>query len=40
MYRFTNTAQYLDFLFNINADLMTYVNTNGKFKGAGVATDY
>ncbi|MFB0902788.1 MAG: hypothetical protein QMB11_00235 [Nonlabens sp.] len=40
MYRFTNTAQHLDFLFNINADLMTYVNTNSKFEGADVATDY
>ncbi len=39
MYRFTNTAQHLDFLFNINADLMTYVNTNGKFEGADVAAD-
>jgi hypothetical protein len=40
LYRFTNTAQYLDFLFNINADLMTYVNTDGKFEGADAAADY
>ncbi len=40
LYRFTNTPQYLDFLFNINADLMTYVNTKDKFEGADVASDY
>jgi hypothetical protein len=40
LYRFTNTTQYLEVLFNINADLMTYVNTDGKFEGADVATNY
>lgn len=40
LYRFTNTPQYLDFLFNVNADLMTYVNTKDKFEGANVAADY
>jgi hypothetical protein len=40
LYRFTNTQNYLDFLFNVNADLLIHVNTKDNFEGANVAADY
>lgn len=40
LYRFTNTQNYLDFLFNVNADLLIHVNTKNNFEGANVAADY
>lgn len=35
-----NHPQYLDFLFNVNADMLTYVSTKGKFEGADEAAKY
>ncbi|SCY32606.1 hypothetical protein SAMN05192588_2271 [Nonlabens sp. Hel1_33_55] len=40
LYRFSNTPEYLSFLKNVNADLMTYVNTDDNFEGADTAADF
>lgn len=40
LYRFTNSPEYLNFLFNVNADLMTYVNTENNFEGADTAAEF
>ncbi len=40
LYRFTNTPEYMNFMFNSNSDLMTYVNTDGNFEGADTAADF
>ena len=40
LYRFTNTPEYISFLKHANADLLTYVNTDGNFEGADVAADF
>ncbi len=38
--KITNHPQYLDFLININADMLTYVSTNGKYEGADEAAKF
>lgn len=35
-----NHPQYLDFLLNVNADVLTYVSTKGNFEGADEASKY
>lgn len=35
-----NHPQYLDFLLNVNADILTYVSTKGNFEGADEAAKY
>ncbi len=35
-----NHPQYLDFLFNVNADMLTHVSSKGKFEGADEAAKY
>lgn len=35
-----NHPQYLDFLLNVNADVLTYVSTKGNFEGADQAARY
>lgn len=35
-----NHPQYLDFLLNVNADILTYVSTQGKSEGADEAAKY
>jgi hypothetical protein len=40
LYRFTNSPEYISFLKHANADLLTYVNTDGNFEGADVAADF
>lgn len=35
-----NHPQYLDFLLNVNADILTYVSSNGKTEGADEAAKY
>lgn len=35
-----NHPQYLDFLLNVNADVLTYVSTKGNFEGADEAAKY
>jgi len=40
LYRFTNTPEYISFLKHVNADLLTYTNTDGNFEGADVAADF
>jgi hypothetical protein len=40
LYRFTNSPEYISFLKHANADLLTYVNTDGSFEGADVAADF
>ena len=36
----TNHPQYLNFLININADILTYVSTDGKYEGADEAAKF
>lgn len=37
---YNNQPDYLDFLININADIMTHVSTEGKFEGADEAAEF
>lgn len=37
---YNNQPAYLDYLININADMLTYVSTNGKFEGADEAATF
>lgn len=37
---YNNQPEYLDYLMNINADLMTYVSTDGNFEGADEAATF
>ena len=37
---YNNQPKYLDYLININADMMTYVSTNGNFEGADEAAEF
>lgn len=38
--KMTNHPQYLDFLMNVNADMLTYVSTKDKFEGADEAAKF
>ncbi len=38
--KYENSAEALDFLMNVNADILTYVNSKKAFEGADVAADY
>jgi hypothetical protein len=40
MLKITNHPDYLDFLININADMLTYVSTKGKSEGADEAAKF
>lgn len=37
---YNNQPNYLDYLININADMMTYVSTDGNFEGADEAAEF
>ena len=39
-FKVENNQQYLDFLINVNADMLTYVSTEGKFEGADEAAKF
>lgn len=39
-FKVENHPQYLDFLINVNADMLTYVSTQGKFEGADEAAKF
>lgn len=37
---YNNQPEYLDYLININADMLTYVSTDGNFEGADEAAKF
>lgn len=39
-FKIENHPQYLDFLINVNADMLTYVSTEGKYEGADEAAKF